>query len=268
MARTARPIDGLLVATLLGLAVLSVRLGTAAAGQPANTSGQLALVGGTIYVSPTEAPIRGGVVFVRDGTIAAVGRAASVRIPRNIQTIDCAGLTITAGLWNSHMHFGETKWTDVGGIPAPELDRQLQDTVTRHGFTSVFDIASMSANTRRLRDRIESGEVAGPRIRSTGEALLAPGAVPPDTFLRALGYMIYPSHEITDAAQATAASRKLLDAGADGIKVHLQRPAPPNPPFPESAIRAAVDQAHRAGKPVFVHPASATDVLVKRSSRP
>jgi imidazolonepropionase-like amidohydrolase len=73
--------------------------------------------------------------------------------------------------------------------------------------------------------------------------------------------MTFPSPGITDAAQAGAAARKLLDAGADGIKVHLQPPPPPNPPIPESAIEAAVHAAHAAGKPVFVHPNTSADVL-------
>lgn len=251
----------MIVAALLGAAILFGRLDTSAAGQPSSTPGQLALVGGTIYTSAMDEPIPDGVVLIQDGKIAAVGTDASVRTPQNVQTIDCSGLTITAGFWNSHVHFFERKWTSVAAIPAPELSRQLQDMLTRYGFTSVFDIGSMGENTRRLRDRIESGEVPGPRIRSTGEALLAPGAVPPDIVLRALGYMTSRSPEVTNATQATAAVRKLLDAGADGIKVHLQRPPPPNPPVPESAIQAAVSEAHRAGKPVFVHPTNGEDVL-------
>ncbi len=222
---------------------------------------QLALVGGTIYTSPTEDPIRDGVVLIRQGKIAAVGKRRSLNIPRGVEVLDCSGMTVTAGFWNSHAHFFERKWANAATIPAPELGRQLQDMLTRYGFTNVFDLSSMWENTRRLRDRIESGEAPGPRIRSTGEALVAPGAVPPDTVIRILGYMTSPSPEITDAAQATAASRKLLDAGVDGIKVHLQPPPPPGPPFPESAIQAAVNEAHRAGKPVFVHPNSNADLL-------
>jgi imidazolonepropionase-like amidohydrolase len=246
---------------LVGLAVFSARLGTHAVGQPGSTAGQLALVGGTIYTSPTEEPLHEGVVLIREGKIAAVGRKTSVQLPRNTQTIDCSGLTIAAGFWNSHVHFFERKWSNVRAIPAPELNRQLQDMFTKYGFTAVFDIGSPWENTRRLRDRIESAEVPGPRIRSTGEALVAPGAAPSDTVIRALGYMTVRNFEITDAAQATAASKKLLDAGTDGIKVHLQPPPPPNPPFPVSAIQAAVNEAHRSGKPVFVHPNNGVDVL-------
>src|SRR4030095_7742557 len=133
----------------------------------------VALVGGTIYVSPMAEPIRDGVVLIRDGKIAAVGGRKLVKVPHNAKLLDCSGRTITAGFWNSHVHFFERKWLDVAAIPAPELGRQLQDMLTRYGFTSVFDIGSRWENTRQLRNRIESGEVPGPRIRSTGEALVA-----------------------------------------------------------------------------------------------
>jgi imidazolonepropionase-like amidohydrolase len=242
--------------------MLSSFTGKAAFAQsPMSENAYLALVGGTIYVNPTEEPIRDGVVLIHGLKIAAAGSREQVQIPPTAQKLDCSGRTITAGFWNSHVHFFERKWANVGSIPAPELGRQLQEMVTRYGFTSVFDLGSMWENTRRLRDRIEAGEVPGPRIRSTGEALVAPKAVPPERILSMLGFMAFPAPEIASAQQAAAAARKLLDEGVDGIKVHLQPPPPPNPPFPLSAIPAAVSEAHRAGKPIFVHPNTGADVL-------
>jgi imidazolonepropionase-like amidohydrolase len=245
---------------LLGSAILPVFMGSAILGQAINSAnGDLALVGGTIYVSPTEGPIRDGVVLIQGGRIAAVGSRASVQVPRSVPSLDCSGRTITAGFWNSHVHFFERKWANVAAIPAPELGRQLQEMLTRYGFTSVFDTGSMWDNTRRLRDRIESREVAGPRIRSTGEGLVPPGALPSDTVLSMMGAMKFPAPEITDAAQAAAASKKLLEEGVDGIKLFASSPRSAS--LPESAIQAAVAEAHRLGKPVFVHPNSGVDVL-------
>lgn len=228
---------------------------------PTPPSADSALVGGTIYASPTDAPIGDGVILVRDGKIVAVGSRGSVPIPPDAAVLECSGMTIVAGFWNSHVHFFERKWIDAATIPMPELTRQLQDMLTRYGFTSVFDTGSMWANTRQIRDRIESGEVSGPRIRSTGEALVARGAVPPARILGVLGIMAFPFPEIADAAQATLAAQQLLEQGVDGIKVHLQPPPPPDPPLAESAMRAAIEAAHRAGKPAFVHPDSGADVL-------
>ena len=131
----------------------------------------LALVGGTIYVSPTEEPIRNGVVLINEGKIAAVGTRGQAKIPQSAQLIDCSGRTITAGFWNSHVHFLERKWANAKNIPADELGVQLQEMLTRFGVTSVFDTGSDWQNTRTIRDRIEAGEVAGPKIQSTGPIL-------------------------------------------------------------------------------------------------
>jgi imidazolonepropionase-like amidohydrolase len=219
----------------------------------------VALVGATIYVSPTEEPIRDGVVLIQGEEIASVDRRAQMQFPETAHALDCFGLTITAGLWNNHVHFFERKWADVAALSAPELGRQLQDMLTKYGFTSVFDTGSVWENTRRLRDRIDSAEVPGPRIRSTGEGLVPPGAVPSDQVLAMMGVMKLPAPEIADAAQAAAAARKLLDAGVDGIKIFAS--APRGAPLPENVFQAAADEAHRAGKPVFVHPNNAADVL-------
>jgi imidazolonepropionase-like amidohydrolase len=191
------------------------------------TGRAVALVGGTIHVSPTEEPIGGGVVLIQGGTIAAVGSRASIKLPTGTETLDWSGLTITAGFWNSHVHFFERKWANAAAIPSPELGRQLQDMLTRYGFTSAFDLSSLWENTRRIYDRIESGEVPGPRIRSTGAGLVPPGAVPSEQVLGVMGVMGIPLPEITDAAHAAAASRKLLDAGVDAIKLFASSPRGP-----------------------------------------
>lgn len=221
----------------------------------------LALVGGTIYAAPSEPPIRNGVILVRDGKVAAVGPRASVGIPDGTEVLDCSGLTISAGFWNSHVHFIERKWADPDKIPAPELEDQLQSMLTRYGFTSVFDTGSMLQNTQRLRARIEAGEVRGPRIRSTGEILNPPGGAPTDLILDIKGSMRVRLPEIADPAEALAASQRLLDAGADGIKLYAATWAPPIVALPENVIRAAVDNAHRRGKPAFAHPSNREGLL-------
>jgi imidazolonepropionase-like amidohydrolase len=226
---------------------------------PNSPSDYSALVGATIYVCPTEAPIRDGVVLIQGEKIVAVGARAQMQFPETAHVLDCFGLTITAGLWNSHVHFFERKWADAATIPAPELTRQLQDMLTRYGFTSVFDIGSSWENTRRLRDRIDSGEVPGPKIRSTGPGLVPPGALPSDQVIGLMGLMKFPAPEVVDPAQAAATARKLLEEGVDAIKLFASSPRSPS--LSESMFQAAAQEAHRAGKPVFVHPNTGTDVL-------
>jgi len=126
--------------------------------------------------------------------------------------------------------------------------------ITRWGFTSVYDIGSPLENTQRLRDRIEAGEIPGPRIRSTGEILFAKGGAPDPRILDVVGTMRIQFPEVTEAAEATAAAKKLLDAGADGIKVYAASLGWPTVLLPQSAIEAAAHEAHQRGKPLFAHP--------------
>ena len=246
------------VRNVLGFAILLSGSSHPMIGQTRST---LVLAGGTIYAGPTEDPIANGVVVIRDGKIAAAGREGSVPVPGGAETVDCSGLTVAAGFWNSHVHFMERKWADAATIPAPELAVQLHAMLTRYGFTSVFDTGSPWENTRRLRERIESGEIPGPRIRSTGEGLLGKGWLPPEVVLRTLGVMLFPLPEVTDAAEARAASKRILDGGTDGLKLFAAAQFPPYATLPGEAIRAAVDEAHRREKPVFVHPTSRDGLL-------
>jgi imidazolonepropionase-like amidohydrolase len=256
---------------MLSVVILSGFPDTRALGQSLTTNAQLALIGGTIYTSPTEEPIRNGVVLIDGDRIFAVGGRALVRVPRGINVIDCTGLTITAGFWNSHLHFLERKWSDAATLPASELGRQLQTMITQYGFTSVFDIWSMWENTRRLRDRIESGEIAGPRIRSTGQATFPKGAaadaqmqIATQAAWGALGFMPLERIQIarvTDASEAIEAARKGLDQGVDGLKLYAVTPGRNGVAMPDSVMQALVKEGHSRGKPVFAHPTSAAGLM-------
>ena len=157
----------------------------------------------------------------------------------------------------------ERKWGDAAKIPASELSAQLQAMLTRYGLTSVFDTGSMWENTRLIRDRIESGEVPGPRIRSTGEILYPKGAFSgsPPELMAALGFMRVQILEVTDAEEALAASKKLLDADTDGIKLYAATWFPPFVSLQQSTIQAAANEAHHREKPVFAHPTNREGLL-------
>jgi len=83
----------------------------------------LSLVGATIYTSPAEEPVYDGVLLIHGGKVAAVGGGGNVQVPQTAQVLDCSGLTITAGFWNSHVHFFERKLADAAKTPAHELTR-------------------------------------------------------------------------------------------------------------------------------------------------
>jgi imidazolonepropionase-like amidohydrolase len=143
--------------------------------------------------------------------------------------------------------------------------------LTQYGFTSVFDIWSSWENTRQLRDRVESGDVAGPRIRGTGPAMFPRGTaatalmeIAPPAQWATLGFMPHDRIQlprVADAAEASAIARRLLDDGADGLKLYVVAPGRDGGAVPDGVIQALVKEGHSRGKPVFVHPTTAAGLM-------
>jgi imidazolonepropionase-like amidohydrolase len=248
------------VSALVAAVLVTVGASKSALTQPDRSpSAPLALVGGTIYIASNVEPMPEGSVIVENGRITSVGRRESVRVPPNAQVIDCTGLTIAAGFWNSHVHFLQRKWTDAAGLTAPELQQQLQGMLTQYGFTSVFDTWSMWENTKKIRERIEAGEVRGPRIRSTGEAMFGPGSAVPAAGWASLGFMGLEGFKlvpIAEPADALKTATALLDAGTDGIKFYAATPGGNPRVIADTAMREGVREVHRRGKLAFAHPSS------------
>jgi imidazolonepropionase-like amidohydrolase len=237
------------------LAVLAV-VASAVAQEKSGDSRDLVLLGGRVYASPTAPPIDDAVLLVRDGKIAALGKRGQVDIPKSVQIIECTGKVITAGFWNSHVHFTEDAWTDAATAPAPKLEAHVQEMLTRWGFTTVWDIGSFPQNTLALRKRIEAGEVAGPRIYTTAGAIYPENGIP--VYIpAAIASQIKP-FEAATPADASRLAKQSLDLGGDGIKLFTGAIMGHGKvtPMPTDIVRAAVDVAHAQGKPVFAHPSN------------
>jgi imidazolonepropionase-like amidohydrolase len=216
----------------------------------------LALVGAKIYPSPTEPAIENGTILVHDGRIVAVGPSAKIEVPREATKIDCQGLVVTAGFWNSHVHILPPSLLHAEKASSPQLSAQLEAMFTRWGFTTVFDIGSVLDNTNLIRRRIETGEVKGPRILTTGEPFWGKGGTPiyVKGFL-AVNHINIP--EVASPAQGIDRVRQEIHDGADGIKIFAGSvEANSILIMPLDLAKAIVAEAHRAGKPVFAHPSN------------
>jgi imidazolonepropionase-like amidohydrolase len=244
------------LAALLTLAVLSIGLPTHAA--------ILAIVGARIYAAPDTAPIAQGVVVVRDGRIVAVGRQGMLKVPAGATIIDARGKVVTAGFWNSHVHILTHDLLHADQRPAAELSHSLEQMLTRWGFTTVFDIASVLDNTTVVRNRIRRGEVAGPDILTVGDPFYPPGGVP--IYIRQFyaDEHIVPA-EVTSTPQALERVRSQAARGADGVKLFTGAIVGGETgvlPMDEGLATALVGQAHKLGKPVFAHPSNAKGLQV------
>ena len=239
--------------TLLLLTLLSL--------SPAKAS-DLALTNAKIYPSPTEPPIENGSILIHDGRIAAVGPSATIKIPHDAQVIDCKGLVITAGFWNSHVHILLPSLLHAENLSAAQLTSQLEEMLTRWGFTTVFDIASVLSNTTLIRRRIESGEVKGPRILTVGEPFWAKGGTP--IYVKAFladNHINIP--DVESPAQGAERVRQEIHDGADGIKIFAGSVEQNSILLmPVDEAKAIVAEAHREGKPVFAHPSNQQGIEV------
>ena len=218
----------------------------------------LVLVHAKIYPSPTAAPIEDGTILVHDGHIQAVGPAARIKVPSGKTTtiLDCHGLIVTAGFWNSHIHILTPGLLHADAKSAADISAQLEQMLTRWGFTTVFDIASVLSNTNNIRQRIAKGEIRGPRILTAGDPFYPKGGTP--VYVKGfLEEQHIPSAEVDSAEQAATRERQELRDGADGAKIFAGAiTANGILPMPLDIAKAIVAEAHHAGKPVFAHPSN------------
>ncbi|NQW02678.1 MAG: amidohydrolase family protein [Acidobacteria bacterium] len=126
--------------------------------------GTFALVGGRIVVGTDTAPIDNGVVLVRDGRIARIGRRGEVTLPDDVRVVDVTGKTIIPGLWDMHAHASQIEWAPAylaAGVTT------IRDMGGEEGFLTAF--RSTIASGRGLGPRVElAGLVDGPGDRGFG----------------------------------------------------------------------------------------------------
>ncbi len=217
--------------------------------------GAVVLRAARLYAAPDRPAIDDAAILIVNGKIVAFGPASDVATRGAKNLGHCDAGTVTAGFQNSHVHFMESKFADAKDRPAADLAAAMTGMLNRYGFTTVVDAASRLANTVALRARVESGEVAGPRILTAGNALFPKDGIPvylrdmPPEFLSGLSQPATVEEALEDV-QAN------LDGGADATKLFLMTPLGGGRYAfmqPDIAL-AAADETHRRDKLVLAHP--------------
>jgi len=209
------------------------------------------LIHAKIYPSPTDPPFEDGSIVIHDGRILAVGSRAAVKVPRGAKVIDCTGLVVTAGFWNSHVHILTPGLIHADKLSPEETTAQLQAMLTQWGFTTVFDIASVLNNTNLIRRRIANGETKGPRILTVGEPFWIETPIYVKSFLENNHVNIPDVQSVSEAEERV---KQQVHDGADGIKIFansVERNVILT--MPADMARGIVAEAHALGKPVFAH---------------
>jgi imidazolonepropionase-like amidohydrolase len=211
----------------------------------------LALVGGRVQPQPDAIAIDNATVLIDGDTIRTVGARSQVAVPANARVLDCAGATVLAGFWNSHVHFIGDAFRGAASAPAAQLTAALTTMLTSRGVVHAVDTGSYLQDTLALRNRIASGEIAGPSIRTAGSGLAPAGGSP---------YYILPARlpEAASAEDAATIVERTLDAGADVVKLFTGSWARRDAivVMPVEVVRGAVGAAHRRGTLVIAHPSN------------
>ncbi len=178
-----------------------------------------AFVGATVIDGTGAPPVENGVVVVRDGRIAAAGRAASVSIPPGAVQVDLRGKTLLPGFVNAHGHVDDPMGS------RPNLERQLQ-LYGRYAITSVLSLGE------------ETG--AGATLRG-------------DTRGRARLFFAGPVVDGNTADAAGTAADKTVAFKPDWVKIRVDDNNGAGTKMPRVAYKAAIDRAHAAGLPIAAH---------------
>ena len=254
--------------------VLLVSLGwvEAAAPAPLAASGpepSLLLRPARVFDGAGEQAHEGWVVVVSGREIAAVGPAEGVTVPAGARAVDLPGMTLLPGLIDAHSHvflhpYNEALWNDQV-LKEPLAYRTIAATIHAErtllsGFTTLRDLGTEGAGYADLsvRQAIAEGRIPGPRLQVATLAIVATASYGPGP----LGFapeFVPPkgAQEATGVAQVVQAVREQVGHGADWVKVYADYRRGPggaaSPTFSIEELKALVDEAHSAGRPVAAH---------------
>ncbi len=209
-------------------------------------------------------PIANAVVIIEGDRIKAVG--SNLPIPAGAEVIDLGDKTLLPGLIDAHTHLllsmdaGRSYKVDdveilrtVATMSTAEralMGAKMGLEDLQAGITTVRDLGNSGVNGDvALRDAIDRGWVAGPRIVASTRALAAPGGQLPTLQTSAQNLIDMEYVTIDGAQSARQAVRQALYDGAKCIKVIVNGPAN----VTAEEMKAIVEQAHTSHVKVAAH---------------
>jgi len=161
-----------------------------------------------------------GSIVIRGGKIASV--SASPANVAGVQTIDARGMSALPGFIDGHRHVNT----------GPNEKVQMQQLLDA-GYTTILSGGGPAEGNLTLKDHIDKGVIKGPRIIPTGAVRI---------------------NSTPEAARADV--RKLVEQGIKWSGEISVTPKPGPTPQQLENLRAAVDEANKAGIWIQVHAVS------------
>src|SRR5207247_4956268 len=189
--------------------------------------------------------------------------------PPESRRMELPELTLLPGLSNIHSHiflhpYNETLCDDQilkesVAYRSVRATLHVRDTLLA-GFTLLRDLGTEGAGFSDLaiKRAIDEGVIPGPRLLTATKAIVATASYAPGP----LGFaenVVLPkgAQEASGVPEILKAVREQAGAGADWIKVYADYGRGPQgkevPTFSSEELRALVEEAHLAGRPVAAH---------------
>jgi imidazolonepropionase-like amidohydrolase len=176
--------------------------------------GSFAITNAKVIDGTGAEPVANGTVIVRDGKIAAAGRA---NVPQGLRTIDAHGATLLPGLWEMHAHFAQVEYG-----PA----------YLAAGVTTARDCGGEFEFITAVRDLINHRDGIGPHLLLAG---LVDGS----------GTGTFGTTWADTPEQGRAVVAKYKAAGFEQMKIYNR--------IKPDVLKAIADEAHRRGMTVTGH---------------
>ena len=229
--------------------------------------------GGQVVDGLNNAPVIADVAVCDDKIIGIGEEIVAPTSNSGIQTIDATGCTVMPGLIDAHCHisFDEPSSNDelffhrnregLAAIIAAENAKKL----LRAGVTGFLDADSLFEVGVDLRDAIEAGIVAGPRMSTGGNALLTSAGGTAGRLIPDQGRVGY-GKVVNSRAEIVQEVRRQIKIGVDWIKVHVTGTTPRHRGAGEQQVwsydelKLVVETAHELGTPVVGHCRGASSI--------
>lgn len=211
----------------------------------ANISAQsLVLAGGRLIDGFGGPPMENAVIVIEGNTIRAVGPESVVKVPAGARVIDTNGYTVMPGLMDMHVHlmivghgdydhWDKTYPSKYRDVIMPISAKQL----LMAGITTVRDLGAPLEDIVAVKNRINRGEIPGPRLFVSGPFLQKSNTPLTEKFR----WIVNGPDDARKKVQAIVAG------GADVIKLIDQDQ------MTLDEVKAIVDEAHKADKSVVAH---------------
>ncbi len=204
-----------------------------------------------------ETTIKNGSVLVEDGTIKEVG--ANIAVPEGAKVVDLGGKTMLPGIFNCHVHMcsdaGNGRREQISDASAAIRGIKNLRTLVNSGVTYIRDAGSPHYIDIDLHEAQLRGDIVAPEMQTAGRCICMTGGHGHDS-----------GREADGPDDCRKAAREQLKAGATWIKVMAtggvmtKGVEPGSPQLTEEELRAAIEEAHKAGAKSFTHAQGMTGI--------